>query len=788
MTNWQLARTGLLAIFFGSAEFGQLPVPPTGQVGQQGIVQQPLRVCVLHNFNAVANDPPQTVIADEFTAITQGPDGDDNFYGTTFLGGPRNLGTVYKIPYQPVSRVTDDSVSIAKTDDSPSVLFAFDNEGGSGANPEGGVVVGPDSFLYGTTAGGGTHAAGTVFKLSRSGGRPTPLYSFGDVKPTAQLSNNSQPTDQDLKNVNGSGLHSPLVVGNDNNIYGVTETANGAGTGTIFRVSPAGGLEYLYIFMPNGAKDYGMSPLTLAKGTDGMLYGTTLNGGDGFGTVFQFDPTVPRSVKTIYKFKEQSAANQLVQDSQGTLYGTTRFSGPAQAGRGTVFSLTTAGSYKLFYKFGGRESNPAAGLVLVHHKVSTGLTAKPGDCRCDVDPRFMNIGPPTPASEDADYLYGVATTNGVVYGGDLGIVFRMKTDGTDFATVYNFEGVTGGGPVATPVLARDHYLYGVTFGGGSRQGGVFYRLSTKYLVEGQPEDELAYGTLTTHTRMEFQGGPNTQLLNNPLMNVASDIAVYQPGQPACKNYCGVHAVRVRMKDPNAKVIQFYYREWIDLGKNNLASQNAHHKGLMQIPQPISNPDASPGIQELPIWDPTKTYPINYEVGVSQQNGFYLGFTSLVANNKGNPPNLSRDAWQRNALCDPDPPNHSSGLPNVCYPLTVNEAQPNWVPDLASMTDPHYNHLDTQVDCDGIEIFDSPSFFEDPAFANIEQRFTGIDFEISGITANGGAAVLGAVTWRRVKTGSNPPVYTEVKFLGPQSPGAMKPFHDILVRAGYHPEF
>ncbi len=367
---------------------------------------------------------------------------------------------------------------------------------------------------------------------------------FGEVKATVPLSANPQPTPQDLKNVNGGWPQSALTLGNDNNLYGVTAAANGIATGTLYRVSPSGSLEYLYIFMGLGAKDYGVSPYTLAKGTDGMLYGTTLGGGLGYGTVFQFNPALSgaAAIKTIYKFREHmpngpdndgTAANQLTQGKDGTLYGTARLGGPY--GRGTVFSLTLAGQYKVLYPFSGRESNPDAGVVLVHQKVPTVRPAPPTNCGTTEAstapaPRFT-------AADEADYLYGVATMNGVAFGGDLGIIFRIRTDGTDFATVYNFDSQSGAAPSVTPVLAEDYNLYGSTAGGGPgyTNGGVFYRLNTAYLVTGMEDVGILYGTTNTpRTRIAFQGSPSTRIYNNSLMQVSprTSPATGQTNRPA----------------------------------------------------------------------------------------------------------------------------------------------------------------------------------------------------------------------------------------------------------------
>ena len=830
MINSLTAKAAPLALFLGVAASAQLPPPATNTVGQDGVVQEPLRLCVMHNFNVDKNDPSQYMVPGARIAITQGPAGDNNFYGSASTTGSFGQGAIFSIPYQTDVAPTIDvpyQTGFIEANDASTELYAFPG-GTYGISPEGGVVLGPDDSLYGTTYGGGTHASGTVFKIPRSGIAPgvpppanapkvplarsasqiPPLVSFGDVKTTVPLSNNPQPTDEDLKNVNGGWPQSPLVLADDNNFYGVTAAANGIGTGTLFRVSTSGALDYRYIFMGAGAKDYGTSPNTLAKGTDGFLYGTTLSGGLGFGTIFQFDPrmTGAAAIRTLHKFLESlsnssidegSNPNQLIQGSDGTLYGTTHDGGPY--GRGVVFSLTQAGVYKVLHPFTGRESNPLAGLVLVHQKVPTVRPDPPLPASCiptgppppaipgpnDPPPVPEDPAPGPTANDEADYLYGVATMNGVVYGGDLGIIFRMRTDGSDFATVYNFDGVTGAAPAVAPVLANDNNLYGTTAGGGSHEAGVFYRLSTDYLVTGKPETRPLAGSAATRPSLEFQGTTNTHLWNSAMMQVTTDIAGYRDGQTACQMASGLHGILVRVKDPEAKVIQFFYRERLNIARNDA--------GAVTELTPIAGVTNVNGPERvLSIYSSGETYGKDQNVAFAQNDGAYRSFTSLADGNRGKttPPVAGENA----SLPNPDPKfwalnDECNGTVHRCYPLTTDETHPQWIPDAEPPND-LYMVQDTQVDCDGIEIFDSPNFNNDLVDSVVEQRFTGITL---GINPQAGAAtpvasVIGAATWRIVKTGTQDPQYWIPSISGLVSTAQLKALHDILVKYGFTPDF
>jgi uncharacterized repeat protein (TIGR03803 family) len=278
----------------------------------------------LHSFAGYPSDG-----ALPYAELVQGTNG--NFYGTTESGGAHNYGTVFEIT--PAGKLM--------------MLYSFCSKTNctDGYAPYASLVQGTDGDFYGTTLYGGTDGYGTVFEISLSGTLKT-LYSF-------------HRTDD------GASPYAGLVQATSGDFYGTTElggtgSACTGGCGTVFKISPSGTLTTLYSFdHGEGAVIDGAFPYAgLVQGTDGDLYGTTPNGGvkglseycehQGCGTVFKITPG--GTLTTLYRFclegdcpDGSSPLAALIQDTDGSFYGTTETGGTSSAcagGCGTVFSLS----------------------------------------------------------------------------------------------------------------------------------------------------------------------------------------------------------------------------------------------------------------------------------------------------------------------------------------------------------------------------------------------------------------------------------------------------------------
>lgn len=266
--------------------------------------------------------------------LIQGTDG--NFYGTTNQGGVNGFGTIFKMT--PAGMLT--------------TLHNFNNTDGASPN---GLVQATNGNLYGTTELGGANLCdgircGTVFKITLSG-RLTTLHSFNGT--------------------DGNRPSAGLIQATNGDFYGTTFLggANGSnGFGTVSKITPSGKLMTLYNF--TGGTD-GTNPAAgLVQATNGNLYGSTNNnaGGNSAGTIFKITPA--GTLTTLIGFDGTDGAGSqgvLIQATNGILYGTTPQGGTTN-GYGTIFNITLRGKLVTLYSFCAQSNctdgyEPFGGLI-----------------------------------------------------------------------------------------------------------------------------------------------------------------------------------------------------------------------------------------------------------------------------------------------------------------------------------------------------------------------------------------------------------------------------------------
>jgi uncharacterized repeat protein (TIGR03803 family) len=284
--------------------------------------------------------------------VTIGRDG--NLYGTTIRGGQYDVGTVYKL--SPAATLCK-SFSCPWTE---TPLYQF-TDGADGGYPQGALIFDSAGNLYGTASGGGTGNNGVIFKLTRSGSGWTQsvLYSF-------------------TGSPDGSAPLSGVTFDANGNLYGTTDEGGPSDDGTVYELSPSGSgwtekVLYAFQYSNDGAIPYAGVVLD----PEGNLYGATLYGGTGDGgTIFELMPSNGSWTFSVLYSPELSGlggpAGTLARSSNGTLYGTL-FSGGGQGcsgyGCGSVFQLAPSNggwAYTSLYNLNdsGDGGNPQGGLIL----------------------------------------------------------------------------------------------------------------------------------------------------------------------------------------------------------------------------------------------------------------------------------------------------------------------------------------------------------------------------------------------------------------------------------------
>jgi uncharacterized repeat protein (TIGR03803 family) len=264
---------------------------------------------------------------------------DGSFFGTSFLGGDYNNGTIFKLD----------------TNFNPTFLLSFDHT--NGALPRSGLLFNPnDGNYYGTTAVGGTNGnAGTIYKLAPNG-TFTSILSFNGT--------------------NGNSPYSQLALAANGLMYGITSTGGTNNFGSVFRISTNGNFTNLYSC--TGGTN-GVTPISgLVQASDGLFYGTTSQNGSGMhGTIFRMDTN--GNVTTLFGFDGTNGATpySTLVECNGWLYGTTYFGGMNDYG--TIFRINTNGTFTNLMSFNYTNgASPLGPLLNAGNGIIYGTTTQGG--------------------------------------------------------------------------------------------------------------------------------------------------------------------------------------------------------------------------------------------------------------------------------------------------------------------------------------------------------------------------------------------------------------------------
>ena len=351
------------------------------------------------------------------------------------------------------------------------VLYQF--TGPCGANAFGGVTLDQSGNIEGTTAYGGAHDGGVVYRLSREGEAwvCTPLYSFGYQ-------------DQD-----GSQPLAGVAFGPEGLIYGTTGAYGAHGYGTVFSLRPPASRSCGTVQCPwiettlynfTGGADGGYPAYgKLVFDQAGNIYGTASSGGSrGLGVVFKLSRSGNGWTESvIWDFANgggYTPYSGVIFDSAGNLYGTTTGPtvyelSPTQSGwRETTLSTSVGGAGGLIWDaqgnlYGmtgdGNEGGDASVYKLTPHNGSWTSTVL-------YDFGQQYIAPAAAPTFDAQgNLYGPLPT----YPSTAGLIFKLTPSGDHWVyTPYQewLGGGDGGGPFGAVVFDASGNMYGAIAGVG----------------------------------------------------------------------------------------------------------------------------------------------------------------------------------------------------------------------------------------------------------------------------------------------------------------------------------
>jgi len=411
---------------------------------------------------------------------------DSRWYGVSTTGGHLGSGSIYRMSiagarYAPVYSFGGNSAEVGPpipvlVQATNGVLYGMTSRGGEwgggtlfSLNPDGSghVVVrafpieagptnrslwlGGDGWLYGTLPE--APVVGSVYRVRPDGSAGSVLVDFATT-------------------VGGECTPGPLTQAADGTLYGTAWTQSPARQCVIFSVQ-SDGTHYRVVstFSPGlpmiSATDT-VPRVWLTSGTDGFLYGALSRpGGTGDELIFRVRPD-GTGFRAIHSFSGiaqdgRQPTGELLLLPGGALTGVTAQGGKANLG--AVFQCQTDGSaYQVVHSFsgGGDGGNPPSGMSFAGDGTYYGTAGAGALYRIRPDGSgYGNLWPddrrplegnqPTTALtvHTNGFLYGVASGGGN-WGG--GAIYRVKSDGSGYQTIYSFPTNSISPPDSLPLL------------------------------------------------------------------------------------------------------------------------------------------------------------------------------------------------------------------------------------------------------------------------------------------------------------------------------------------------
>jgi uncharacterized repeat protein (TIGR03803 family) len=447
---------------------------------------------VMHSFKGISGAFPY------FTGLCEAG---GRLYGMASQGGSSNMGVLFVY-------------------DTLKGLYTkkMDFTGTNGNSPRGSLVRASNGKLYGMTNQGGANNFGIIFEYDPATDSFTRKHDFDGS--------------------NGRNPFGDLVQASNGRLYGLTYQGGAYNEGVIFEFNPAN--DSFYRRMDFDGTSNGRNPFgSFIQSTDGLLYAVTYQGGaNNYGVLFTYDP-----VNNTYSKKQDFDAvntgsnpySRLTEGPNGNLYSMTYLGGSDNLG--TIYEYDIANNLikkKVDFKGVSNGRNPYGSLALASNGRFYGQTPFGGANSAGV---IFEFDPATDSFIKRIDVEGnlqgrspfgtlVQASNGMMYamtylGGinKAGVLFEFDpAKGTYLKKIDFSNAIDGGNPYGSLVMTRSFKLYGMTYQGGSYNGGTIFEYdpvlrtySKKFDLDGTYFGRNTYGNLVEAANgklygMTYQGG------------------------------------------------------------------------------------------------------------------------------------------------------------------------------------------------------------------------------------------------------------------------------------------
>lgn len=280
-------------------------------------------------------------------------------------------------------------------------------------------------------------------------------------------------------------------------LYGMTKDGGKLNAGVIFKTNLDGTnqtVEHEF------SKYSGRNPeASLTQASNGKLYGTTKTGGSfNRGVLFEYDPATEEFNKLIDFDGTTNGRNpigEILEASNGKLYGTTLFGGANNRGVMFEYDLSTS-SITNIVNFDGANNggNPKGSLM-----------------------QAMN-----------GKLYGMTLNGGA---NNHGVIYEYNITSASLTVVFDFDGAnSGSAPNGKLVENSSGLLYGLTAQGGANSEGVLfeYNIATDTYTKKQDFDSNSLGSMPDGSLLIASNGLMYGLTLNGGANFGGTIFEFNP--------------------------------------------------------------------------------------------------------------------------------------------------------------------------------------------------------------------------------------------------------------------